>query len=422
MYQITKNIQLSIVCALSIAFFSACSLIGDKKNSTVDDVFNQGAIDPNLVPNNVSYVPLYPFINNVRNPLDVFIGYDEFTYVVVDNDESTIDDNEVLMFDQKAQLVYRLNVPGATDITQDRRLHTYIAGRFYTDESKTTNLAAIFHVTNFAAGNPQFIDTLKHYICDESRNNTAFRGPDDVAVKFTGLATLFDNTLYVARTGPRNELGGIARPDNGVLVFNAAGVNIGFTGQLTPNQSSLKSSVGISGLATLAAPPQRLSGISTSKNMFICLGDQNQNLEYRALSIVSSEDPDQGTIYGENGAFLNFDFGKADRFMCESFRFQQPEDIFAAPDASGYIFVTDSKKDSVFVFSNNGFEGVNPPANSPTKKQIIVSFGGSGENGNGSGPFNLIDPTGVCYNNRTIFVCDKGNNRVCRYRLNTDLQ
>jgi hypothetical protein len=108
--------------------------------------------------------------------------------------------------------------------------------------------------------------------------------------------------------------------------------------------------------------------------------------------------------------------------MYESFRFIQPEDIFAAPDASGYIFITDSKKDSVFVFSNNGFEGVNPPANSPTKKQIIVSFGGSGENGNGSGPFNLIDPSGICYNSRTIFVCDKGNNRVCRYRLNTDLQ
>jgi hypothetical protein len=422
MYQINYKLSSVIAVILTTLLYSACSLIGNKKNSTVDDVFKQGAIDPNLVPNNVSYVPIYPFINNVTNPLDVFIGYDEFTYVIVDNDENILEDNELLMYDQKAQLVYRLNIPGATDLTQDRRLHTYIAGRFYTDATKTTHLAAVFHLKNLASGNPQFLDTLKHYICDESRNNTAFRGQDDIAVKFTGLATLFDNTLYVSRTGPRNELGGIARPDNGVLVFNAAGQNIGFTSQLTPNQSSLKSSVGISGIATLAAPPQRLSGISTSKNMFICLGDQSQNLEYRALSIVSSEDPDQGTIYGENGSFLNFDFSKANRFMYESFRFQQPEDIFAAPDASGYIFITDSRKDSVFVFSNNGFEGVNPPANSPTKKQIIVSFGGSGENGTGSGPFNLINPTGICYNSRTIYVCDKGNNRVCRYRLNTDLQ
>jgi hypothetical protein len=421
MYQVKKTFFLLTIAA-TLLLVNACFLVGSKKNSTVDDVFKQGAIDPNLVPDNVSYVPLYPFINNVRNPLDVFVGYDEFIYVVVDNDESTIDDNEVLMFDQKAQLVYRLNIAGATDITQDRRLHTYIAGRFYTDASKATNLAAVYHLSNLAAGAPQFIDTLKHYICDESRNNTSYRGADDVAVQFTGLATLFDNTLYVSRTGPRNELGGIARPDNGVLIFDAAGTNIGFTTQLTPSQSSLKSSVGISGIATLAAPPQRLSGISTSKNMFICLGDQSQNLEYRALSIVATEDPDQGTLYGENASFLNFDFSKANRFMYESFRFQKPEDIFAAPDASGYIFVTDSRKDSVFVFSNNGFEGVNPPANSPVKKQLIVSFGGSGADGNGSGPFNLKDPTGVCYNNRTIFVCDKGNNRVCRYRLNTDLQ
>jgi hypothetical protein len=236
------------------------------------------------------------------------------------------------------------------------------------------------------------------------------------------LATLWDNTLYVARSGPRNDQTGIARPDNGVLVFNADGVNIGFTTNLNPNQSSIKSSVGISGLATYAGPPQRLSGISTSRNFFITLADQNTNLEYRALSIVSTEDPDQGTIFGENSAFLNFDVTKADRFMYESYRFKRPEDIYVAPDASGYIFVTDSESDSLYIFSNAGFEGVNPPANSNVKKQIVVSFGGSGKDGNSSGPFNLVDPTGVCYYNRNVFVCDKGNNRICRYKLNTDLQ
>lgn len=401
---------------------ASCSLVGDKKNSTVDDVFRQGSIDPNLVPNNVSYVPVYPFLTGISNPLDVYVGYDELTYVVADNDPSTIDDNQVMVFDQKATLVYRLSIPGATDIVQDRRIHTYIAGRYYTDASKTTNLAAVYHLENLSAGSPVFLDTLKHYGCDESRNNTAFRGADDIAVKFTGLGTLADNTLYVARTGPRNDVSGIARPDNGVLVFDADGTNIGYASQLNPNQSSLRSSAGISSLATLAGPPQRLSGISTSPNFFITLNEPTYSLEYRVLSILATLDPDQGMIYGENTSFLNFDVTKADRFLYESYRFKQPEDIYAAPDASGYLFVTDSEKDSLFVFSNNGFEGVNPPANSKVKKQLIVSFGGSGNDGKGSGPFNLIDPTGVCYFNRTVYVCDKGNNRVCRYRLNTDLQ
>jgi hypothetical protein len=418
MYQI-KNIFFLLGISLLLG---SCSIFGSKKNSTVDDVFVQGSIDPNLVPNNVSYVPIYPYINNVRNPLDVFVGYDELIYIVCDNDVDNKEDNEVLVYDQKANLVFRLNIFGATDITQDRRLHTYIAGRYYTDDTKTTHLAAVYHIEKMAAGTPNFIDTITHFTCDESRNNTSFRGADDIAVEFTGLATLWDNTLYVARTGPRNDLTSIARPDNGVLVFDAAGTNIGFTTNLNPNQSSLKSSLGISGLATLAAPPQRLSGISPSKNFFISLADQNNNLEYRALSIVATDDPDQGVIFGENTSFLNFDVSKADRFMYESFRFKKSEDIYVAPDASGYIFVTDSEKDSVFVFTNGGFEGVNPPANSNIKKQIIVSFGGSGSDGKGSGPFNLINPTGICYFNRTIFVCDKGNNRVCRYKLNTDLQ
>ncbi len=412
----------SAILLFFLAIASSCNLLGDKKNKTVDDIFRQGSIDPNLVPNNISYVPVYPFLNNVRKPLDVMIGYDDMLYVVVDNDENTLDDNELLVYDLRFQLGYRLTIPGATDVTQDRRLHTFIAGRYYTDVSKTTSLAAVYQIANIATGNPVFLDTLKHFDCDESRRNTSFRGADDYAVQFTGVGCLYDNTLYVARTGPRNDISGFARPDNGVLVYDSKGVNTGFTYGLNPNESSIKSSVGISGLATYAAPPQRLSGISLSRNFFITLGDKNKNLEFRALGILATDDPDQGMVYGENASFLNFDYSKADQFMYESNRFKKPEDIFVAPDGTGYIFVTDSESDSLYIFSNGGFEGVNPPANSKLKKQVIVSFGGSGKDGNANGPFNFVNPSGVCYYNRTIMVCDKGNNRICFYRLNTDLQ
>jgi hypothetical protein len=29
---------------------------------------------------------------------------------------------------------------------------------------------------------------------------------------------------------------------------------------------------------------------------------------------------------------------------------------------------------------------------------------------------------GICYNRKMIYVADKGNNRICRYKLNTDLE
>ena len=408
-----------------VLFLSACSFLGDKNNNTANEIVDKGKIDPNYGLNNVGYVPVFPFINNVNKPLDIFYGYDELIYVVVDNDESTIEDNEVLVFDQKTTLSFRLPIPGATDITQDRRLHCYVTGRYYPDKknSPDLDLAAVYHLKGLGSGQLQFLDTLKHFQCDESRRNTSFRGADDEAVKFTGLATLFDNTLYVSRTGPRNDVNSTNRPDNGILIFSPEGENIGFSSGLNANESSIKSVVGVSAIATLAAPPQRISGISTSKNFFMVLGENQQtNLEYRALSIQVVQDPDLGLLYQENANFLNFDFTKADRFMYESNRFKKPEDVYASPSENGYIFVTDSETDSLYVFTSLGFEGINPPANSNFKKQVIVSFGGSGKDGKASGPYNFKNPTGVCYFNRTIFVCDKDNNRVCRYRLNSDLQ
>lgn len=400
---------------------SGCGIFGKKDNDTANQVFDQGKVDPNLNQNTIGYVPLYPFFNNVQKPLDVYVGYDELIYIVAENDEATIDDNELLVFDQKGTLSYKINIKGATDVVQDRRLHTYIAGRVQRPGG-TEMVAAVYHLSGIGSGAPIFVDTLIHFECDESRRVTNFRGADDVAVQFTGLACLYDNTLYVARTGPRNDPNSFVRPDNGVLLFSPNGENIGYSTGLNPNESSLKSTVGISSIATLIGPPQRLSGLSTNKSFFITLADQTRSLEYRVLGISVYDDVESGTQYTENTSFLNYDLTKARRFLYEPNRFVNPQDIYVAPDVNAYIFVTDAASDSVYIFSNAGFEGVNPPATATDKRQAIVSFGGSGPDGKASGPFNFVDPTGICYYNRTIFVCDKGNNRVCRYRLNTDLQ
>jgi hypothetical protein len=48
---------------------------------------------------------------------------------------------------------------------------------------------------------------------------------------------------------------------------------------------------------------------------------------------------------------------------------------------------------------------------------VLASFGGEG-----AGPFQFVDPSGVCYFRRTVFVADKGNGRIIRYQLSTDLE
>ena len=141
------------------------------------------------------------------------------------------------------------------------------------------------------------------------------------------------------------------------------------------------------------------------------------NAEFKALWIRQLDDPETGISYLENSDLVSFDHSKADRFLYESNRFSEPADISISPDFSGYIFIVDAAKDSLFQFTQRGYEGVNPPPNSGIEKQIIASFGGTG-----NGPFQFNQPSGVCYFDKMIYVADKGNNRVCRFRLSTDLE
>ncbi len=86
-------------------------------------------------------------------------------------------------------------------------------------------------------------------------------------------------------------------------------------------------------------------------------------------------------------------------------------------DGTNYILVTDAGTDSLYLFQSNGIEGVNPPIGSTETKAIVVSFGGRG-----IGPKEFNQPSGVTYFRRTVFVADKGNNRIARYRLTTDFE
>ncbi len=405
-----RKITILLLTGLLAFGTESCSfLFGSKKDATVDDIFTQGSIDPNLNPDNIGYVPILPFWSGFSNPVDVYVGYDEMVYV--------IDDNGLNILDQSGQLFNTIPIQGATDVIQDRRLHTYVSGRVdKMVNGQAYNLAAVYHLSNTASGGQVvFEDTLIQPFADASRNNTSFRESDDEQVEFSGLATLADNTLYVSRRGPRNDLASIARPDNTILFFNEDGVNTGYANGLNPVSSSLKSTLNISAIATFASPPQSLNGISNSADFLIC--QTKPEAQYKVLWIRQLVDPDVGTEYIENAELVQQDTSKATRFLYEPNRFQDPEDVYIAPDFSGYIFVVDRQLDSLYQFTRKGYEGVNAPPNSRFTKQLIASFGGYG-----SGPFNFKEPSGVCYNRKIVYVADKGNGRIARFKLSTDLE
>ena len=404
-----KNNILFLAIGLLPLLVSCNFLFGSKKDKQVDDIFKQGKIDPHLVNNQVGYVPIQPIWNNFSSPTDVYVGFDEMVYVT--------DANGLHILDQKGQEHRLIAIPEPTDVVQDRSLRTYVCGRIRKDISGdgiAENLAAVYILQNASsASGVIFLDTLIHPFCDATRNTSTFRGASDEQVFFTGVAPLADNRFYVARKGPTNSLTSIALPDNAVMIFNHMNKNVGYANGLNPLYSSLKSLLSVSGICTAVAPPQSYE--NSTNNFFVT--QQDPKAEYKVLSIKETNDVDAGITYTEDAFFLNQDKSKANHFMYESFRFKKPSDVYKSPDALGYIFVVDEGNDSLYQFSSKGYEGVNPPANSTETKQIIASFGGQG-----NGPFQFNDPSGVCYFKNVVYVADKGNNRICRFKLSTDLE
>jgi hypothetical protein len=324
------------------------------------------------------------------------------------------------VLDLKGERFRTVPIPGATKVTQDLRLHTYVLGRVDTllDSSGVLvprNLAAVYVLEGAAAANWSMVDTLIHPFVDLSRSNTNFRGRFDEQVTFTGIACLGDHGFYLARSGPSNNTLSAAAPDNAVLVFRPDRSNNGYVPGLSPTLSGLKSAMAPSGICPLVGPPQLVFGMNPSRD-FILLQSGTQ-AEYKALWIRSTENPEVGTLYSENQQLLYFDRTKAMRFLYEPFRFTKPADVCVAPDETGYVFVVDAARDSLFQFTSKGYEGVNPPPSSGLLRQVPASFGGRG-----SGPFQFQEPSGVAYFRRTLYVADKGNHRVMRYRLSSDLE
>ncbi|MGB0345916.1 MAG: hypothetical protein ACPGGA_00450, partial [Balneolaceae bacterium] len=93
-------------------------------------------------------------------------------------------------------------------------------------------------------------------------------------------------------------------------------------------------------------------------------------------------------------------------------------DITYTADDDSYIFVVDEGLNKLFQFQTNGQEGVPPPAGAEDQsRQIMVSFGEFG-----AGPKQFDQPSGVAYFDRVVYVADKGNNRIARFKLTSDFE
>ena len=425
---------------LVLALAGCDSVFGGKDDPTTDEIFDEGQIDPTLV-DEVGYVPLNPFYTEgvggtFDQPVGVYVGYDELIYVGDREGVHVLD-----LAGRPQRFLGEIGWPGGeeqpirdiTALTQDRRFNLYVAARRDTTLGDVTwDLPVVYRISGLTTGAPRLEDIIWHPFDDQSRTANNFRNPrvfgaegfSDEDARFTGVAALADNRVYVTRSGPLNTLAqglpGIVNPFNGVLEFSPEGRNNRYINALSPTQPSLLSAVYPSAIATSVGPPQR-TGLSDSPDFFVAQDPPDTlglSVPYPVLSVRVVETPD-GTVYSVDidllGAAANPDNG--DGFLYEVFGTQSPTGIAVAADATGYLFVSDAETDSLYIFNRNGVEGVAPPAASGSLRPVRVSFGGEG-----SGLLQFRDPQSVAYFDRTVYVADMGNNRIARYRLNTDFE
>jgi len=389
-------------------------------------------------------VPLNPFYEQgvggtFDAPTDVYIGYDEFVYVA--------DARGLHVLDLAGRPQFLLDtvegqpLRNITAIVQDRRLDVYIAARRDTTVTgadcpsaggpEACDLAVVYRVRGLTTGTPRVVDILWHPFDDGSRRFTRFELPDTYAggtsdedAASTAVATLADNTLYVTRKGPVNN-DATGRPSQAFSPFNAffqytaRGEYIQYVRALTPDRASLLSAYFPNDVLTFIGPPQRAS-VALNPNFMLALAPPpgQAAATYGVVSVTVVETTD-GIEYRVDSARLgaagNPDAG--DGALFEADQFVQPTSLAYAADQTGYVFVLDAGKDSLFVFNQIGIEGVAPPPGAGSTRPVKASFGGTG-----AGPLQFSGPQGVAYYREVVYVADTGNNRISRFRLNTDFE
>jgi hypothetical protein len=390
-----KNVSSRLfgLAVLIISLSSCEGYLGDKTDLSFIELPQQNFRE-------VAYVPVQPILNQFASPTDVIAGFDELIYVV-DNGSQ-----EVIALDQSGREVGRRFIQGAKTMAQDRQLDLLVIGSI-TDSNNITR-SCIYRLdlsTSLGYGLrfAVFTDTITHPFYFKSSSISS-----DQDVSLNNIAVLSDNSFYVTRTGPRTT----PTRDDAILLFDNTGKFITPL-EITDSRGAVfpdffKDPVGIT---SLVKPPQ--IGVDNRGDFIFTSVDPNGVLKVQYIEKLESVD---GIAYTPKTNF-SADTTLASSFINDPFKFDRPVDVEFTGDGTNYIFVIDAEKDSLYQFTANGLEGVEPPAASGETKFIKTSFGGTGI---GASKFN--GPTAVAYNNKVLYIADTGNGRLLRFKLTLDIR
>jgi DNA-binding beta-propeller fold protein YncE len=349
-----------------LPFLSGC---GDKFD--VSELTSTGGSSANITGDTV-YVQLNPEWKGFNNPQDILIGREPFIYV------ADTENDRVVMLNLNGDILGSRHIRRPVALGQDYKLNLIVCAQLDTVVNGQTNsFGAVYKLDLVAA---------QHQIAAAPMIKLLPR-PVDLNYpqrKYTGVAVFYNNTFYVARTGPNNS--SFIDPDNSILYFSPKKLFAGGEGDtligripnIDPLSSGLVSANQISSLTSFNRRNidfiETLTGNNALKTQWLTYVITPVSADYEARLTPS----DGGALMTPN-------------------KFIRPEGTCI--DDAGNIYVADAAKDSIFKFTPLGDE--------------LQSFGGTSV-------FN--GPYAVAYFDNILYVADTGNNRILRFMLSTDLR
>jgi hypothetical protein len=384
------KILLSFTLTIFMLLFCGCQEDKFNVNSLPKTTGNSNISDTMYIQQGIPWGDSrYPQSGTFNGPQAVIVGNEPFVYVA-----DTYNDRIVMLDIAGRVLGYSQRIQKPVAIAQDKRLQLLVCAEFDTllpGHTTSTTFGAVYRL-NLPAVNHIIANAVpQRVIWDTTFGNNVSRRYTAIATTYYSVGSALNaDAYYVARTGDKNI--GTYDPDNAICLYSKndkfqSSVTSGFTQQGTGLLSMHK----VTALATMP------SGTST-EFVFAQVEDLSSaviplwKVQWIKLTV-------QGQSEGWDSKFYpsvdgDIDFLKINRFI-------QPRGV--AFDPSGNLFVVDAGTDSLYRFSSRGIEH--------------YSFGGHND------PYgrNFNQPYGIAYYDKTLFVADKGNNYIYRFKLSTDM-
>jgi len=357
---------LTIVFFLGILLYFGCD---DKFPVPTQTGGEAGNIDDTV------YVKQNPDWTGFNKPEDIIIGREPFVYVA-----DTYNDR-IVMLNVAGQVLGTKKIKHPVEIAQDYKLNLLVCAEFDTTiNGSQVSFSAVYKIDMVTAGHIIENAPVKRLLPQNPKVDPfAFSRPDR---QYTGITVFYDNSFYVARTGPSNS--NPVDRDNAILHIREV-----------PSEFTGKDTLYISKVPGLAAEG---TGLMSANKISSLTSLGRHNFDFVLTLIGENSFKVQWLHYVNTADFSGYQ-SQLQPFESDLMavnRFGKPEGVTF--DDKNNIFVADAEKDSIFSFNNFGDE--------------MESFGGSDV-------FN--HPHAVAFYDRTLYVADTDNNRIVRFILSTEI-